>query len=156
MKTGVVVYGEDQRIYLNNIEAQDDPRFGEVRAFRTLIDAQNYSCTNGGRKVIIAKVGVWATNYRPNGPANIPGGQPGEIPLNSVDGELYTSTTPPQLLRIFNYVTLVAQKWVHMNMSLRDANFKNTVQAGDIDDKPPIAPSGKQIMFVVRCLPPGN
>lgn len=98
VKTGVVVYGEDQRIYLGNIEANNDSRFGEVHAFRTLIDAQNYSCTNGGRKVIIAKVGVWATNYRPNGPANIPGGQPGEIPLNSVDGELYASITPPSVI----------------------------------------------------------
>jgi hypothetical protein len=95
--------------------------FGEAKGFRTLAQAQAGSPGPGRRRVIFFKSGAWKNDTPP---VDVPGGEPGQIPADSVVAEGYEG--------YFNYVTLINGKWVGMDHGVTDGP-----QDGRISDKPP-------------------
>ncbi|MGH8018664.1 MAG: hypothetical protein ACREIA_10280 [Opitutaceae bacterium] len=113
--------------------------FGEAKAFLTLAQAQQTGCGPNTRTVIFVKYGAWKDGTPPN---TIPGGEPGQIPADSVVGNVIDG------VGYFNYVTLVNGKWVHV-----DHATEYGAQKAEISDEPPLVPPGEAAMWVRRCVP---
>ena len=116
--------------------------FGEAKAFRTLAQAQAGPAPANTHRVIFVKFGRWKNDTPP---VDIPGGEPGQIPVDSV------VELEPARKGTFNYVTLINGKWVYMNVGVAEGT-----QTGTISDTPPIT-IGESIwpgfMWVRRDVP---
>ncbi len=115
----------------NNIKT-----FGEAKAFRTLAQAQAGAAVPNTHRVIFAKMGRWKND---TAPVDILGGEPGQIPADSV------VSVDPTADGYFNYVTLINGKWIHV-----DHHIGQGPQTARISDKPPELLSIYSAMIWVR------